>query len=122
MSIFKKRELTDEQREMAAAKDFFDLILPGAVRFYTDHYICGNYYKSVWAVTEYPPTTEETALLSHLGDRSGVTLRIYNRGVQAMEQKKIIQQAARKNTMDYVDNEFEIKLYKSCCILLRRML
>ena len=105
MSIFKKRELTDEQREMAAAKDFFDLILPGAVRFYTDHYICGNYYKSVWAVTEYPPTTEETALLSHLGDRSGVTLRIYNRGVQAMEQKKIIQQAARKNTMMSTSND-----------------
>lgn len=105
MSIFKKRELTDEQREMAAAKDFFDLILPGAVRFYTDHYICGNYYKSVWAVTEYPPTTEETALLSHLGDRSGVTLRIYNRGVQAMEQKKIIQQAARKNTMMSASND-----------------
>lgn len=105
MSIFRKRELTDAQREMAAAKDFFDLILPGTVRFYTDHYICGNYYKSVWAVTEYPPTTEETALLSHLGDRSGVTLRIYNRGVQAMEQKKIIQQAARKNTMMSTSND-----------------
>ena len=99
MSIFRKRELTDEQREMAAAKDFFDLILPGTIRFYTDHYICGNYYKSVWAITEYPPTTEETALLSHLADRSGVALRLYNRLVQAIEQKKIIQQASRKNTM-----------------------
>ena len=84
---------------MAAAKDFFDLILPGTIRFYTDHYICGNYYKSVWAITEYPPTTEETALLSHLADRSGVALRLYNRLVQAIEQKKIIQQASRKNTM-----------------------
>jgi len=105
MSIFKKRELTDEQREMAAAKDFFDLILPGAVRFYTDHYICGNYYKSVWAITEYPPTTEETALLSHLADRSGVVLRLYNRLVQAIEQKKIIQQASRKNTMMSSSND-----------------
>ena len=105
MSIFRKRELTDEQREMAAAKDFFDLILPGTVRFYTDHYICGNYYKSVWAVTEYPPTTEETALLSHLADRSGVALRLYNRLVQAIEQKKIIQQASRKNTMMSSSND-----------------
>lgn len=105
MSIFKKRELTDEQREMAAAKDFFDLILPGTVRFYTDHYICGNYYKSVWAITEYPPTTEETALLSHLADRSGVALRLYNRLVQAIEQKKIIQQASRKNTMMSSSND-----------------
>ena len=105
MSIFRKRELTGEQREMAAAKDFFDLILPGTVRFYTDHYICGNYYKSVWAVTEYPPTTEETALLSHLADRSGVALRLYNRLVQAIEQKKIIQQASRKNTMMSSSND-----------------
>lgn len=105
MSIFRKRELTDEQREMAAAKDFFDLILPGTVRFYTDHYICGNYYKSVWAITEYPPTTEETALLSHLADRSGVALRLYNRLVQAIEQKKIIQQASRKNTMMSSSND-----------------
>jgi len=105
MSIFRKRELTDEQREMAAAKDFFDLILPGTIRFYTDHYICGNYYKSVWAITEYPPTTEETALLSHLADRSGVALRLYNRLVQAIEQKKIIQQASRKNTMMSSSND-----------------
>ena len=105
MSIFRKRELTDEQREMAAAKDFFDLILPGTIRFYTDHYICGNYYKSVWAITEYPPTTEETALLAHLADRSGVALRLYNRLVQAIEQKKIIQQASRKNTMMSSSND-----------------
>ena len=105
MSMFRKRELTDEQREMAAAKDFFDLILPGTIRFYTDHYICGNYYKSVWAITEYPPTTEETALLSHLADRSGVALRLYNRLVQAIEQKKIIQQASRKNTMMSSSND-----------------
>lgn len=105
MSIFRKRELTGEQREMAAAKDFFDLILPGTARFYTDHYICGNYYKSVWAITEYPPTTEETALLAHLADRSGVALRLYNRLVQAIEQKKIIQQASRKNTMMSSSND-----------------
>ena len=105
MSIFRKRELTDEQREMAAAKDFFDLILPGTIRFYTDHFICGNYYKSVWAITEYPPTTEETALLAHLADRSGVALRLYNRLVQAIEQKKIIQQASRKNTMMSASND-----------------
>ena len=81
------------------AKDFFDRVLPGTVRFFTDHYVCGNYYKSVWAVTEYPPNTEDTALLSHLADRSGVALRIYNRLVSPMEQRKIVQQAMRKNSM-----------------------
>ena len=103
-NIFKKlfrrrKQLTPEQREVIATKDFFDRMLPGTVKFYSDHYICGNYYKSVWAITEYPPNTEETALLSHLADRSGVSLRVYNRLVSALEQKKIMQQAARKNHM-----------------------
>ncbi|MBR6981999.1 MAG: ATP-binding protein [Ruminococcus sp.] len=98
--IFKrKKQLTPEQREAIATKDFFDRMLPGTVKFYSDHYICGNYYKSVWAITEYPPNTEENALLAHLADRSGVSLRIYNRLVSALEQKKIMQQAARKNHM-----------------------
>jgi len=98
--IFRRRkQLTPEQREVIATKDFFDRMLPGTVKFYSDHYICGNYYKSVWAITEYPPNTEENALLAHLADRSGVSLRIYNRLVSALEQKKIMQQAARKNHM-----------------------
>lgn len=54
----KKKKLSAEQLESVKIKDFFDRIVPSAVRFFTDHYICGNFYKSVWAVTEYPPTTE----------------------------------------------------------------
>ena len=48
----KKKELSDEQLEIVEAKDFFDRTMPGVIRFYTDHYICGNFYKSCWAVTE----------------------------------------------------------------------
>ena len=104
--IFKRRkQLTPEQLEVIATKDFFDRTLPGTVKFYTDHYICGNYYKSIWAITEYPPNTEETALLAHLADRSGVALRIHNRLVTAMEQKKIMQQAMRKNKMMSTTND-----------------
>ena len=95
----KKKELSDEQLEIVEAKDFFDRTMPGVIRFYTDHYICGNFYKSCWAVTEYPTSTEETAILAHLADRNGVTLRIYNRLVTSMEQRKIVQQAMRKNHM-----------------------
>ena len=73
----KKKELSEEQLEIVEAKDFFDRTMPGVIRFYTDHYICGNFYKSCWAVTEYPPSTEETAILAHLADRNGVTLRMY---------------------------------------------
>ena len=56
----KKKELSEEQLEIVEAKDFFDRISPGIIRFYTDHYICGNSFRCVWAVTEYPPSTEET--------------------------------------------------------------
>ena len=101
----KKKELSDEQLEIVEAKDFFDCTMPGVIRFYTDHYICGNFYKSCWAVTEYPPSTEETAILAHLADRNGVTLRIYNRLVTSMEQRKIVQQAMRKNHMMTTTND-----------------
>lgn len=95
----KKKKLTEEQQEIVSTKKYFDRIAPGIIKFYSDHYICGNYYKSCWAVTEYPPNTEETAILAHLADRNGVTLRIYNRLVDSVEQRKIVQQAMRKNHM-----------------------
>ena len=95
----KKKELSEEQLEIIDTKNFFDRIAPGIIRFYTDHYICGNSFRCVWAVTEYPPSTEETAILAHLADRNGVTLRIYDRLVTAAEQRKIVQQAMRKNHM-----------------------
>ncbi len=80
-------------------KDFFDCILPGNIKFLSDHYIVGDTYRSVWAVKEYPPTTEEQAIFAQLADKNGVTLRIYNRLVEAAEQRKIIQNATRKNKM-----------------------
>ena len=101
----RKKEYTPEQQEHIITKEYFDRIAPGVVRFYTDHYICGNFYKSCWAVTEYPPTTEETAILAHLADRNGVTLRIYSRLVNSMEQRKIVQQAMRKNHMMTTTND-----------------
>ena len=76
MSRMKKKE---EKREQLAIKDFFDRILPGVLKFYSDHYICGDSYRCVWAIKEYPPSTEEQAILRQLADRTHVTLRIYNR-------------------------------------------
>ena len=58
----KTKTLTPEQQEEIRTKDFFDCILPGTVKFYTDHYIVGDSYRSVWAIKEYPPTTEEQAI------------------------------------------------------------
>ena len=101
MKIFKRKPkvLTPEQAEEIRVQEFFDRVAPSTVRFFADKFICGNNYKSVWAVREYPPSTEEQAILSHLADRSGVTLRIYNRLVDSAEQRQIIQHAARRNKL-----------------------
>ena len=75
------------------------MILPSTIKFYTDHYIVGDSYRCVWAIREYPPSTEEQAILSQLADKNGVTLRMYHRLVESMEQRKIIQNATRKNRL-----------------------
>ena len=33
-------------------KCFLDMIAPSVIQFYTDHYICGNTFRSVWALRE----------------------------------------------------------------------
>ena len=95
----KQRVMTPEEMAVLRTKDFFDCILPGVVKFFSDHYIVGDSYRCVWVIREYPPSTEEQAILSQLADRNGVTLRIYNRLVESMEQRKIMQNATRKNKM-----------------------
>ena len=93
------KKISPEKLEIRNTKSYFDCIAPGTVRFMTDHYIIGDSYRCAWAVKEYPPSTEEQALLSKVADRNGVTLRIYHRLVEAVEQKRIVQNAMRKNKM-----------------------
>ena len=81
-------------------QEFLDMIAPSVIRFETDHFICGNTYRCVWALREYPTSTDEQAILSHLGEKDGVTLRIYTRHVTPVEERKIISNAANKNRMD----------------------
>ena len=99
MAKRKAKVVTPEQVEKIRTKDFFDCVLPGTIKFFTDYYIIGDSYRSVWAVREYPPSTEEQAILSQLADRNGVTIRMYNRLVEALEQRKIVQNAMRRNKM-----------------------
>lgn len=94
-----KKQLTLEQVQEIETKDFFDMILPSTIKFQTDHYMVGDTYRCCWAIREYPPSTDEQAILADLADRSGVTLRIYNRLVDSVEQRKIIQNATRRNKM-----------------------
>lgn len=99
--MFKRKEkvLTQQQIDEIYTKDFFDMILPGTIKFLSDHYIIGDSYRCVWTIREYPPSTEEQAILSQIADRTGVTVRIYHRLVEAQEQRKIIQNATRRNKL-----------------------
>jgi type IV secretory pathway VirB4 component len=86
--------------EDAKIKDFLDMIAPGIIKFNVDHFICGNTFRCVWVLREYPTSTDEQAILRHLGEKDGVTLCIYTRQVTPGEEKKIIHNAANKNRMD----------------------
>ena len=80
-------------------QEFLDMIAPSVIKFNTDHFICGNTYRCVWALREYPTSTDEQAILRHLGEKDGVTLHLYTRHVTSLEEKKIISNAANKNRM-----------------------
>lgn len=90
----------EENREDSHIREFLDMIAPSVIWFETDHFICGNTYRCVWAIREYPTATDEQAILSHLGEKDGVTLHIYTRHVTAMEEKRIISNAVNKNRLD----------------------
>lgn len=96
----KKKQLPEEVAHSEAyVKDFFDMAVPSAIRFNVDHFICGDSYRSVWAIREYPPQTSDQALLARFGDKEAVTLHMYTRFVDGVEQRKILQNASRKNKM-----------------------
>lgn len=80
-------------------QEFLDMVAPSVVKFNTEHLICGNTYRCVWALREYPTATDEQAILRHLGEKDGVTLHLYTRHVTPVEEKKIISNAANKNRM-----------------------
>lgn len=92
-------ERKKEQKE-SQVQSFLDMIAPSITKFETDHFICGNTYRCVWALREYPTSTDEQAILSHLGEKDGITLRIYTRHVTPVEERKIISNAANKNRME----------------------
>lgn len=94
---FKKKEVISE--EEVKVQEFLDLIAPSTIRFFTEYFICGNTYRCVWAIRDYPTSTEEQALLRYMGEKDGITLHIYARQVTPAEEKKIISNAANRNRM-----------------------
>ena len=96
------RKKTPSPQE-AFIRSFLDCIAPGVVKFEVDHYTFGNTYRCVWALREYPASTESQAILRHLGEKSGVTLRIYCRQMSPGEEDRIIDNANKKNKLDGSD-------------------
>lgn len=94
---FRKKALAPRE---VFIRTYLDSIAPGVVKFEVDHYIFGNTYRCVWALREYPASTESQAILRHLGEKSGVTLRIYCRQVSPGEEDRIIDNANKKNKLD----------------------
>lgn len=86
-------------------KDFLDMVAPSVVDFKVDHYLCGNTCRCVWALREYPTSTDEQAILRHLGEMDGVTIRIYTRQVTPSEERRIIHNAANKHRMSRSSTE-----------------
>ena len=98
--LFRKKPLTPRE---VFIRTYLDSIAPGVVKFEVDHYIFGSTYRCVWALREYPASTEAQAILRHLGEKSGVTLRIYCRQVSPGEEDRIIDNANKKNKLDGSD-------------------
>ena len=98
MGLFKRKRKTDEETENLKA--FLDMIAPSVVKFETGYYICGNTFRCIWALREYPTSTDDLAILRHLGEKHGVTLHIYTRMVSPLEERKIVHNAEIRNRMN----------------------
>lgn len=96
----KKKVRTAKPSAPPPPKNFLDMIAPAAVKFNTDSYILGGAYHCTLALRGYPTSTEELALLRHLGEKSGVTLRIYARQVTAAEENAILHNATNRSRME----------------------
>ncbi len=96
----KRKKKAALKPEAVPPKDFLDMIAPAAVKFNTDSYILGGAYHCTLALRGYPTSTEELALLRHLGEKSGVTLRIYTRQVTPSEENAILHNATNKSRME----------------------
>lgn len=51
--VKKKLPIAEDEK----IKTFVDMIAPSIIKFNTDHFICGNTYRCVWALREYPTST-----------------------------------------------------------------
>lgn len=68
----RKKNMPRPMAEEPYIKGFLDMVAPSVIDFKVDHYLCGNTCRCVWALREYPTSTDEQAILRHLGEMDGV--------------------------------------------------
>jgi type IV secretory pathway VirB4 component len=85
--------------------DKIDMIAPTKIRFFPTFYVCGDTYRSTWAISEYQKSTEQQAILRHLGDKENITLRIYSRIVNTEEKRKILMSNFNRTQMLKNEND-----------------
>ena len=109
--IFKKKNkdipLTPEEERAIELRSFFDMIAPNNIQFFADYFVCGNTFRSVWAVIGFNYATPSLALLSELSAKTGVTIHIYPQTLTAMQEKRVIEQTERKNTQSLFSNKMD---------------
>lgn len=95
--LFKKKALTEEEKDAIELSNFFDEVAPNTIQFFTDYYICGNTYRSIWAIVGYIFSTDSQALLSDLATQTDVTIHVIPRALYPSDEHRIIANADRKN-------------------------
>ena len=84
----KAKRPVPQSREEASIKSFLDMIAPSVVSFMPDHFICGNTFRCVWALREYPTSTDAV---------SYTHLEVYKRQRRDMEGVDCILRSASDN-------------------------
>lgn len=93
--MFKKKT-----QEEIRNNEFLDKISPTLIKFKDSYYVMADTYRCVWAISEYPKSTEQLALLRYLGSKENVTIRIYIEQVSAEEKRKILLNASNRNRLN----------------------
>jgi len=114
IGIKTKKPLTVAEQESQMLKDYLGLIAPSVANFRVNsrHFIIGNTYRSVWAVRGYPTKVSAeaggVALLSHIGEKDGITVKIYTRKLSDYEQQQILENANKANRQKRRDNKVTV--------------
>lgn len=103
MAFFKKQkvEITPQEEGIIEMRNFFDLIAPNAVDFFTDYFVCGNTFRCVWSLVGFEFSTENLAILSELSSKEGIQLHIRHERLTGIKETQVIDNAQRKNKQGF---------------------